>query len=933
MWINPHTKLGVGIKEFSDHVIIISMAYRNILSQMFDVRPLKASGDLDLERIKKIQHILDLAKKTKVYLKLEKDYEANRVINLRKKIEQKIIAAPAKKLKRDKKSFQIFSDEQVLKSLVAGNNSVEFEGSSPEIYESSLPSREEILATLEEIEKIDRYLEEHGLEIETETPQLEELKSEIEELKADIFDLDKYLSPAENDVITIADQELAVEPVLSEAEIPLRTLSAQVSAEEKEVYFDRSFLEQAIEKEPELSASSNLIKNFFDWVSSKIYRRENIETHKRSFVWRAAGFISAGFFIWLVVFGLSLAGRGLSAKDSIMSSGLEAYRAMLAGKDSAANLDFSAAQVNFASAYQNFLEADQQLNKMGRVLISILEKLPGGSAVQSGAALIDAGKNLALTGQSFSRIGGILGLEKIGDYFSGAGESLTQKMVQIKQELKTAETQLESANSNLSKVNSADLPSDLAPSIDSLKEKLPTLAAAVAQVNDWSDVFLEIFGHQLARKYLLVFQNNAEARPTGGFIGTYGILDLDEGRITNLFVDNVFNLDGQLYEKIIPPKPIQKISTAWSLHDANWFADWPTSAQKIIEFYEKAGGATADGVISLTPTAIERLLAITGPIDLPEFNVTLTQDNFTDIIQYKVEADYDKEINQPKKILADFMPKFLDRLWEIWPQKYNEIFEVLNGALAEKHILFYFSDPALEKIFNQQGWTGEILSTDKDYLSVINTNINGFKTDRVVEQKIYHSSQVQPDGTIVDTVKIVRTHKGGKSQYDWYNKANADYLRVYVPLGSKLLAAQGQTLEAYSAPADYQKLNFKTDPDVAAEEQNMSVDPNSGTQIFSESGKTVFGNWAYVSPGETVEITYKYLLPFKLNLSADNFSWSLLAQKQSGSIGSDFESTLTLPQEFKINWQYPDNLQISGSQIKFTSDLKTDKFYGIVLGK
>ncbi len=160
---------------------------------------------------------------------------------------------------------------------------------------------------------------------------------------------------------------------------------------------------------------------------------------------------------------------------------------------------------------------------------------------------------------------------------------------------------------------------------------------------------------------------------------------------------------------------------------------------------------------------------------------------------------------------------------------------------------------------------------------------------------------------------------------------NADYLRDYVPLGSKLLTAQGQTLETYRAPADYQKLNFKTDPDVAAQEQGMAVDPNSGSQIFSESGKTVFGNWAYVSPGETVEITYKYLLPFKLNLSADNFSYSLLAQKQSGSISSDFESTLSLPQEFKISCQYPENLQISGSQIKFSGDLKTDKFYGLVL--
>jgi hypothetical protein len=69
-------------------------------------------------------------------------------------------------------------------------------------------------------------------------------------------------------------------------------------------------------------------------------------------------------------------------------------------------------------------------------------------------------------------------------------------------------------------------------------------------------------------------------------------------------------------------------------------------------------------------------------------------------------------------------------------------------------------------------------------------------------------------------------------------------------------------------------------------------------------------------------------------LDADNFSWSLLAQKQSGAMNdSGFESTLTLPREFKVSWQYPDNLQIFGSQIKFSGDLKTDEFYGMVFAK
>jgi hypothetical protein len=634
-----------------------------------------------------------------------------------------------------------------------------------------------------------------------------------------------------------------------------------------------------------------------------------------------------------VIFGLSLTGQGLSAKDNILSSALQAYQAMLAAKNSASSFNFSAASVSFEEAYQNFLAAEQELNKMGRGLIYVLEKLPGGSLVESGAALVEVGEDLAKAGRSFSQIADLFLTQKLSDYFSDDSISLTQKIIQVQGEISAAQSALNSANTNLTKVETADLPADLAPAVNSLKEKLPFLAQGVTQLKSWSNIFLEVLGHERAKKYLLVFQNNSEARPTGGFIGTYGILDLDEGRIKNLFIDGIFNLDGQLYEKIVPPRPIQKISTAWSTHDANWFADWPASAKKIMMFYEKAGGESVDGVFSLTPTVVEKLLAIIGPIDLPQYNVSLNQDNFLDLTQYKVEVDYDKELNQPKKILADFTPVFLDRLWQVWPQRSQEIMGVLVDSLAQKHILFYFTNESLQKVFLEQGWGGEVLSTDKDYLAVVNTNINGFKTDRVVEQKIYHKAEVWGDGSIIDTVRIVRSHQGGQSQYDWYNKVNADYLRVYVPRGSKLISAKGQTLEAYNAPIDYQAQGFKGDAEVLMQEQGMVVDQSSGTQIFEESGKTVFGNWVYVSPGESVEIVYQYRLPFWLNLGADNFSWSFLAQKQSGSTGGQIESILIMPESYQINWQYPANLEINGSQIKFSDNLKIDKFYGIVFGR
>ncbi|MBU3901057.1 DUF4012 domain-containing protein, partial [Patescibacteria group bacterium] len=692
-----------------------------------------------------------------------------------------------------------------------------------EPLEISHPKRAEILARLEEIETINNSLKNQTW--------LDEEKEDLEALEAaldlpGIVDVEKYLwlpeTPLPKKEADILEKMLAepdlemidsgIDMVIVNSPTPTFSPSQRegesqrgwdaenenTTTKEKLIFEQFDFLTRWRRKKNQLeevaliSARSPSLRpgrlallgrraglGVSGRASRKFWGRKgtNVTGHSRvkfaSLVTRqAAGFLSAGFMIYLVIFGMSLAGQGLLAKENILSSALQAYKSMLAAKDSAANLNFDAAGVNFDAAYQNFLAADQELNKMGRGIIYVLEKLPGGSVVGSGAALVEAGENLAKAGQSFAQIGDLFLAQKIGDYFSGNGPSLTQKIIQVQGEIAKAQTALAAADKSLAHVNAGDLPTDLALQVEELKNKITPAVVAINQIKNWSNVFLEFLGHERAKKYLLIFQNNSEARATGGFIGTYGVADIDEGQLKNLFIDGIFNLDGQLYEKVIPPRPIQKISTAWSTHDANWFADFPASAKKVMSFYEAAGGATTDGVISLTPTVIERLLTLTGPIDLPQYGVALDQNNFLDVTQYKVEKDYDKQLNQPKKILADFAPLFLDRLWQIWPDKGEAIVKILADALAEKHILFYFTDPALAKAFVEQGWAGEILSTEKDYLSVINTNINGFKTDKVIDQKIYHTANVQADGSIIDTVKIARSHLGGKSQYDWYNKVN-----------------------------------------------------------------------------------------------------------------------------------------------------------------
>jgi hypothetical protein len=269
----------------------------------------------------------------------------------------------------------------------------------------------------------------------------------------------------------------------------------------------------------------------------------------------------------------------------------------------------------------------------------------------------------------------------------------------------------------------------------------------------------------------------------------------------------------------------------------------------------------------------------------------------------------------------------------------NSVLQTLkafNTALTEKHLLLYSRNYNIQKLISDQKWSGEILRADKDYLSVINTNINGFKTDGVIDETIEHHSDIQNDGSIIDTVSITRKHNGGNEKYDWWNKVNGDWMRVYVPKDAKLLSADGQTREFVPPALDYNSLGFKKDPQVQAEEDSARTDEESGTKIYDENNKTVFANWVYVSPGESATITYKYALPFRLSFDALQHpadSFSVLYQKQSGSLGSKLVSQVSLPDNLKTIWHWPDDLKQDGNALKMETILDTDKFVGLAVEK
>jgi hypothetical protein len=690
--------------------------------------------------------------------------------------------------------------------------------------------------------------------------------------------------------------------------------------------------------------SLNLSKNF----KSRFFTLRS-EGAKRS-----AAILGVGIIVALTIPMGAYVQKIIEAKNRIETKSDDALNQVQSAKTAMLSAKPEEAQKNFASAYQDFLSASDSLDEVGGSMLSIIKVLPGGSKIESGQNLIEAGKHLTAAGQIISEaftlfLGdqgalknklfsttNLSSLQNITAYAplekQDKAESLTQAIIIFQQKLDRTKNELAAANDFLGKVDLKDLPEDKRDSFSKLKGQLPEAVESINSFSGYSNIILNILGHNQPKQYLFLFENNDEIRATGGFIGTYGIVKIDEGKISQLTIDGIYNPDGQLKERVIPPKPIQKMSATWSMHDANWWPDFPKSAEKVAWFYQKTGGPTVDGVFAITPKIMEDFLQITGPITLDQYGVTVNADNFVEVTQYKVEKDYDKQLNRPKQILADLAPVVLEKIMSAPPEKWVEVLNVFSDNLERREIQAYFFDSNIQKEVSRLGWSGEILQTPKDYLAVINTNISGLKTDKVIEQKIDHQAEIKPDGSIVDTVTLTRTHNGGHEKYDYYNAVNSDWLRVYVPKGSELLRAEGYTREVDSPPVDYQKLGFVQDEMVANEENSTNMDQYTGTRVYEDSGKTVFANWTYVSPGETLTVKYSYLLPFKLrfdDLKKPADTYSLLMQKQAGDENSTYSSAVNGLNEFDTIYHYPDSLMLPEWKVedKFTKDF----FAGAVL--
>lgn len=426
-------------------------------------------------------------------------------------------------------------------------------------------------------------------------------------------------------------------------------------------------------------------------------------------------------------------------------------------------------------------------------------------------------------------------------------------------------------------------------------------------------VLPSLLGYDSPKSYLILLQNDNELRPTGGFIGSVASVSINKGKIENLKIQDVYDLDGQLKGHIEPPYIIRRyLQPHLYLRDSNFNPEFADSASSSALLYNLESGENIDGVMAIDTEVLKTLLEIEGKVTLSGQTESLTPENAAGVLQNTIQDNFFPGSAQKKMVLNELMGRIVSDL-EHDERKKLLFLQKLPTLLSEKHILVSFAKPSLEKAFVASSFAGSLADTrltDKntisDFFSLNEANIGVNKANQSVSRKIEYSALLKK--FVLDSDVLVTLTNSSQDMYK-------SYVRFIVPENANLLkiSIDGKDQNIVAAivnPETYEKKGFK---------------PPAGLEVDQEknNGKKYIGFIVEVNPGSVRRI--RVLYENSLDAAQNDFSkYSLLFIKQPGTLSYPLSVLLQTDGTYSVK-------NSSTSQFLFDGQIKEDKEISIDL--
>ncbi|PJE67617.1 hypothetical protein COU95_01445, partial [Candidatus Shapirobacteria bacterium CG10_big_fil_rev_8_21_14_0_10_40_9] len=437
-------------------------------------------------------------------------------------------------------------------------------------------------------------------------------------------------------------------------------------------------------------------------------------------------------------------------------------------------------------------------------------------------------------------------------------------------------------------------------------KSLPNFRKNLIIAREVIDIIPQALGTKERKTYLVLFQNNMEIRPTGGFIGSFGLLTFERGRLLDFEIQDVYFADGQLKGHVEPPAKLREFlgTAGWYLRDSNWDPDFPASAERAAWFLDKEIGRTIDGVIGINLTVAQRILESVGEIELPDYPEKISAKNFFERAEYFSEAGFFPGSTGKQNFLGQVGRVLFEKIKNSDEKTSFLIARAFLASLEEKDMTIFLKDPLEASVLAKFNWDGGIknvkcqISNVKcltDYLFLVEANVGVNKSNYFLKRSLEQTVKIGQDGKVSERLIINYENQSPSEIFPAGRYKN--YLRIYVPKGSTL-------------------------GECKIDSEECKID------LTEEHQRTVFGFLVEVPVGEKQKVEISYNLP-------ETFAggeYVSLFQKQSGSARDNLSLSISYPKNLTLMETQPSALTGTGIII-YNTNLSRDLVFRLNFSK
>lgn len=383
-------------------------------------------------------------------------------------------------------------------------------------------------------------------------------------------------------------------------------------------------------------------------------------------------------------------------------------------------------------------------------------------------------------------------------------------------------------------------------------EKIISLVETYEHFKEYIPLVRAFCGDGEDRFYIMMAQNSAEIRASGGYPGSMGIVRIENGVLEIGDFMSVYDLlpMGQAFDSGITYEEIQLFGYMYAgeAHDACFNPHFSRVGEITKASYEEYNPEYVDGIISLTPAVIQDILKfLNATISLDDGSV-LDGDNATRIIQRDLYIEYQGQQwaapvynNYVDSLFSQTAKEAMDILVSNFKlEKLPEYVKLFEAGFQNRTIMLWLADPREERLVENIGASGN-LNYDKNdpkagiYFSICDPS----KLGMFIEILPKLSEPVKlPDGSNEYVMQVT------------FNNYLNDYLEEYYINSDFVLGGYGGTIQSYVyffAPKGGTVSDFEIDPWMW---QDVMLDEYEGLELGYMLN-------LFLYPDEPVTISYK----------------------------------------------------------------------------